>query len=41
MPRNLIIAYCATWLIHAGYWTFLALKARRLRREARELDRKP
>ncbi len=36
---NLYIAYVATWLIHIGYLLFLASKARKLRDEARDLQR--
>lgn len=31
MPRNLILAYAATWIIHVGYLTFLFGKYRRLK----------
>ena len=37
MPRNLLLAYIATWMIHGLYLTFLTVKAARLRREAEEL----
>jgi CcmD family protein len=36
---NLYLAYAATWLIHIGYLLFLASKARKLREEARDLQR--
>ena len=39
LPRNLILAYAFTWLVHLCYLAFLALKSRRLRREEAELDR--
>ena len=32
MPRNLILAYLATWMIHLIYILFLFRKHRRLRR---------
>jgi CcmD family protein len=32
MPRNLILAYLATWLIHGCYLAFLWSKQRRLKR---------
>ena len=38
LPRNLILAYVLTWAIHLVYLIFLALKARRLRREEADLD---
>jgi hypothetical protein len=31
MPRNLILAYIATWLIHGSYWVHLFRKSRKLR----------
>jgi hypothetical protein len=31
MPRNLILAYAAAWLIHGIYLAFLFKKRRRLR----------
>jgi hypothetical protein len=31
MPRNLILAYVAAWVIHCGYLTFLFNKYRRLK----------
>ncbi|HEX6466908.1 MAG TPA: CcmD family protein [Terriglobales bacterium] len=34
---HLHLAYIATWLIHFSYIAYLARKAVRLRREAREL----
>jgi hypothetical protein len=37
MPRNLLIAYVATWIIHGLYLTLLTFKASRLRREYEEL----
>ena len=39
LPRNLILAYAFTWLVHLCYLAFLTLKSRRLRREEAELDR--
>ena len=30
MPRNLILAYLATWLIHGSYLIFLFSKKRKL-----------
>jgi CcmD family protein len=33
MPRNLILAYVATWTIHGLYILFLVRKFRRLRRK--------
>jgi hypothetical protein len=39
MPRNLLIAYIATWLIHGVYITLLTFKAARLRREHEELQK--
>ena len=38
MPRNLILAYAITWLIHLCYLAFLGLRSRRLRKEEAELD---
>lgn len=37
MIRNLFLAYLFTWLIHIGYWVSLAMRAKKLRREEREL----
>jgi CcmD family protein len=31
MPRNLILAYIATWLIHGSYLVHLFRKSRKLR----------
>jgi len=39
LPRNLILAYAFTWLVHLCYLAFLALRSGRLRREEDELDR--
>ena len=30
MPRNLILAYIATWLIHGSYFNHLFIKNRKL-----------
>ena len=38
MPRNLILAYAITWLIHLCYLAFLGVKSRRLRKEEVQLD---
>ena len=38
MPRNLILAYAITWLIHLCYLGFLGVKSKRLRKEEAELD---
>jgi hypothetical protein len=37
MPRNLVIAYIATWGIHIAYLLVLSAGFRKLAREAREL----
>ncbi|MFL6299266.1 MAG: hypothetical protein ACJ71N_01505 [Terriglobales bacterium] len=37
MPRNLIIAYIATWGIHIGYLLIVSSGFRRLAKELREL----
>jgi len=37
MPRNLVIAYVATWAIHIGYLLILSSGFRKLAREVREL----
>jgi hypothetical protein len=39
MPRNLILAFLATWAIHGGYLLLLTLRAARLRREYEDLKR--
>jgi hypothetical protein len=39
-PRNLILAYVATWVIHIAYLTYLGFKSRHLSREERELGEK-
>jgi hypothetical protein len=39
MPRNLLLAYVATWIIHGLYLTVLTFKASRLRREYEELQK--
>jgi hypothetical protein len=39
MPRNLLLAYIATWVIHGLYLTFLTFKAARLRREYDDLTK--
>jgi hypothetical protein len=39
MPRNLFLAFLATWAIHAGYLLLLTFKSARLRREYEELKR--
>ena len=38
MPRNLVIAYVATWAIHIGYLLILSSSFRKLAREVRELQ---
>lgn len=35
MPRNLILAYIATWLMHGAYLAFLFSKRRKLRSRQR------
>jgi CcmD family protein len=37
--RHLVLAYIATWVILIAYVGFLSLTARRLKREAEELQR--
>jgi len=37
MPRNLIIAYIATWAIHIGYLVIVSSGFRMLAKELREL----
>jgi hypothetical protein len=34
MPRNLIIAYIATWVIHGGYLTYVWRRWKRIKRQA-------
>jgi CcmD family protein len=36
MPRNLILAYIATWVIHGCYLAFLFTRQRKLKQAARE-----
>ncbi len=36
MPRNLILAYLATWAIHIGYLLILSGGFRKLTKELRE-----
>ena len=38
MPRNLVIAYIATWAIHIGYLLILTGGFRKLTKEVRELQ---
>ena len=38
MPRNLVIAYVATWAIHIGYLLILSSGFRKLSKEVRELE---
>jgi hypothetical protein len=38
MPRNLVLAYIATWAIHIGYLVILSSGFRKLARELRELQ---
>jgi len=38
MPRNLLIAYIATWGIHIGYLLILSGGFRKLAKELRELQ---
>jgi len=38
MPRNLVIAYIATWTIHIGYLLILAGGFRKLAKEVRVLQ---
>ena len=37
VPRNLVIAYIATWAIHIGYLLILSGGFRKLAKEVREL----
>jgi hypothetical protein len=37
MPRNLLLAYLATWAIHIGYLLILSGGFRKLAKELREL----
>jgi len=37
MPRNLVIAYIATWAIHIGYLLIISSGFRKLAKELREL----
>lgn len=37
MPRNLVIAYIATWAIHIGYLLVLSSGFRKLAKEVHEL----
>jgi hypothetical protein len=37
VPRNLVLAYLATWAIHIGYLLILSSGFRKLTRELREL----
>jgi len=39
MPRNLLLAYAVTWIIHGLYIVVLTHKAARLRREYEELNK--
>jgi CcmD family protein len=39
MPRNLLLAYAVTWIIHGLYVVLLTRKAARLRREYEELKK--
>ena len=39
MPRNLLLAYAVTWIIHGLYIVVLTRKAARLRREYEELNK--
>lgn len=34
MPRNLIIAYIATWVIHGSYLTYVWRRWKRIKRQA-------
>ncbi len=36
MPRNLIIAYIATWLIHGTYLTYVWRRFRKIRQVRRD-----
>jgi CcmD family protein len=38
VPRNLVIAYLATWVIHIGYLLLLSSGFRKLGKELRELQ---
>jgi CcmD family protein len=33
MPKNLILAYAVTWVIHLGYISHLVRRSRRLKRD--------
>ena len=35
MPRNLILAYIATWLIHGSYLAYLLARSKKLDRSDR------
>jgi hypothetical protein len=37
LPRNLMVAYIATWAIHIGYLLILSSGFRKLSKELREL----
>ncbi len=37
--KFLYLAYAATWTIHLAYIRYLSSRSRRLRNEAKELDR--
>ena len=37
MPRNLVIAYIVTWVVHIGYWLVLWRKNERIKSEWNEL----
>jgi len=39
MPRNLLLAYAVTWIIHGLYIVALTRKAARLRREYEEFNK--
>lgn len=39
MPRNLILAYIATWAIHGVYFVFLWRRHQRLKREQAALKK--
>ena len=38
VPRNLVLAYLATWAIHIGYLLILSSGFRKLTRELRDLQ---
>ena len=38
VPRNLVLAYLATWAIHIGYILILATGFRKLSKELRDLQ---